>query len=127
MTRPSPTPPVRVFTAGEKRELGGATFRDLALDGADFSDGDLQLTSFEGVSLRDCDFSRCDLRGARFVRCDLHGARFAGAQLGGNQFRGSSLARATGLTEEQSGYVSRHGGTFATDWDRCVPTMRPPR
>lgn len=117
MKRPSPSIPVHVFTAGEKRELAGARFRDMSLDGTDFSGADLQLASFDAVSLRGCDFRRCDLRGARFVRCDLHGAAFAEVQLGGNRFDGSSLAAATGLTEAHADYVCRHGGSFEErDW-----------
>lgn len=111
MTRPTPQP-VRLFTAGEKRELGGASFRAVALDGTDFSGANLSLACFDGVSLRDCDFRRCDLRGARFLACDLRGAAFEDVRLGHNRFHGSSLGGATGLTGEQHDYVCRRGGSF---------------
>jgi uncharacterized protein YjbI with pentapeptide repeats len=108
----TPTRPVHLFTAGEKRELSGASFREVALDGTDFADADLSLASFERVSLRGCDFRRSDLRGASFLGCDLGGAAFADVLLGGNRFHGSSLAGASGLTGEQHDYVVRRGGSF---------------
>ena len=118
MTEPSNPPlrePTRIFTRGEKRELAGRSFRDLHLDGVDFSDANLQEASFVRVSLRACDFREADLKGAQFIGCDLRGARFGGAAFGGNRFHGSCLADASGLSDEQTDYVCRRGGTFL-DW-----------
>jgi uncharacterized protein YjbI with pentapeptide repeats len=120
-----PTPPlVQLFTAGEKRELGGARFREVALDRTDFADADLAGARFERVALRGCDFRRCDLRGASFVGCDLRGAAFGGARLGGNRFHGSSLDVASGLTDEQRDYVVRRGGRFEAAADADRPSLR---
>jgi uncharacterized protein YjbI with pentapeptide repeats len=108
--------PSKIFTAAEKRrDLVRCSFRRLELDGVDLSGANLGEATFEEVSLRGCDLRKADLRGAVFLRCDLRGALLDGTFLGGNRFHGSCFAGATGLSEEQTAYVARHGGSLA-EW-----------
>jgi uncharacterized protein YjbI with pentapeptide repeats len=101
-----------VFTAAEKRQLGGEVFRGSKLDYVDFSRADLREARFEGASLCGCDFSGTDLRGAVFEDCDLRWSRFDRAIFGNNSFRRSWLTGSEGITRSVFEYVRTRGGHF---------------
>lgn len=115
-------PSIRVFSAGEKKELTGQLFRELRLDRVDFSGADLREARFDTVSLRGSDFRGADLRGAVFTDCDLREADLHETLLDDARFEGSWVGGATGLTVEQVQLVSSRGGIFLM-WGDC-PTSR---
>ncbi len=108
----SDTPFESILTAGEKRELRAAVFRDQSLVGVDLSGADFRGARFERVQFEACDLTGADLRGAHFVRCVFRSVLMTSARLGGNRFDGSVLIQIVGLSEEDRLWIEHEGGTF---------------